>query len=446
MTELNIQYTTTDDGAGIAYAIVGRGYTLVRMTALVGSFSSYWNDPDYGVIGGRTSDHYELVQYDGRGWGLSQRDAANFSMDAQLKDLDAVVRATGRRRLALYGNEWSVPVAVAYAVQNPEIVRHLILEGGFARSADVAPWAQLKPLVELCRTNWKLGSKTLADLAHPTRAADDTTAQRLREIFKDSISGESMAEWFTQAYEMDVLDLLPQVRIPTLVFHRRGDRVVRFALGQELAARIPNARFVPLEGIDAAVSAEQFEEQLEVIHAFLGPRRRGRSRLAPAVSTNETATILFTDVEGSTALTDRLGDTEARKLLRQHERITRKALRAHSGSEVKTMGDGFMASFGSATKALECAVAIQEAMVSSDVRVRIGLNAGEPIAEDDDLFGTAVIVAARIAAQAQGGEILVSDVVRQLVAGKGFLFNDRGDHALKGFQEPVRVFEVRWRT
>ena len=176
-------------------------------------------------------------------------------------------------------------------------------------------------------------------------------------------------------------------------------------------------------------------------------------------------TILFTDVEGSTALTDRLGDAAAREVMRQHERITREALKAHGGSEVKTMGDGFMASFGSATKALECAVAIQKAFASPEpnvgarrasplrpeggIRVRIGLNAGEPIAEDDpdgrsDLFGTAVIVAARIAAQAQGGEILVSDVVRQLVAGKGFLFNDRGEHALKGFEDPVRVWEVLW--
>jgi class 3 adenylate cyclase len=144
-----------------------------------------------------------------------------------------------------------------------------------------------------------------------------------------------------------------------------------------------------------------------------------------------------------------MGDAAARDVLREHERMTREALKAHGGSEVKTIGDGFMASFGSATRALECAVAIQKAFADGDIRVRIGLNAGEPIAEDDpggrsDLHGTAVIVAARIAALAHGGEVLVSDVVRQLVAGKGFLFNDRGDHALKGFEDPVRVWEVRW--
>ena len=178
-------------------------------------------------------------------------------------------------------------------------------------------------------------------------------------------------------------------------------------------------------------------------------------------------TILFTDIEGSTALTQRLGDARAREVLREHERIMRECLKAHGGSEVKTMGDGFMASFGSATRALECAVAIQRAFAergsdavgaalappqgaaassapTETIRVRIGLNAGEPIAEEGDLFGTAVIAAARIAAQAQGGEILVSDVVRQLVAGKGFLFSGRGKTALRGFDDPVEVYEVRW--
>jgi class 3 adenylate cyclase len=136
--------------------------------------------------------------------------------------------------------------------------------------------------------------------------------------------------------------------------------------------------------------------------------------------------------------------------MRSHERITREALRAHGGAEVKAMGDGFMASFSSATRALECAIAMQRAFAAHNeypetpIRVRIGLNAGEPIAEEADLFGTAVIMAARIAAQAEGEEILASDVVRQLVAGKGFLFADRGEVALRGFEDPVRLYEVRW--
>jgi class 3 adenylate cyclase len=137
-------------------------------------------------------------------------------------------------------------------------------------------------------------------------------------------------------------------------------------------------------------------------------------------------------------------------VLREHERIVREALRAHGGAEVKALGDGFMASFSSATRALECAIAMQRAFAAHSesakepIRVRVGLNAGEPIAEEADLFGTAVNLAARIAARAEGGEILASDVVRQLVAGKGFLFADRGEVALRGFEDPVRLYEMRW--
>lgn len=151
----------------------------------------------------------------------------------------------------------------------------------------------------------------------------------------------------------------------------------------------------------------------------------------------------------------RLGDERGRAVLREHERITRDVLKAHGGTEVKTMGDGFMASFGSVTRAVECAVALQRAMDDrtqgvgahhdAPLRVRCGLNAGEPIEEDGDLFGATVILAARIAAKAEGGEILVSSAVRELCSGKGFLFADRGDFVAKGFEEPVRVYEVRWR-
>jgi class 3 adenylate cyclase len=168
-------------------------------------------------------------------------------------------------------------------------------------------------------------------------------------------------------------------------------------------------------------------------------------------------TILFSDIAGSTSLTQRLGDAKSREVLRAHERIVREALRAHGGSEVKSLGDGFMATFSSATGALECAIAMQRAFAEynaqvgaqsfqgrTTLHVRIGLNAGEPIAEEGDLFGTAVQVAARIAAQAEGGEILVANVVRELAAGKGFLFADRGETVLRGFEDPVRLYEVRW--
>ncbi len=246
-------------------------------------------------------------------------------------------------------------------------------------------------------------------------------------------------------------DLLAKIKTPTLVIHRRRDGVISFAASQRIAAGIPNSRFVPLEGSMHVPFLGDTDSVVAAIDEFLGEGATKTPRLAP----DDVHTILFTDVEGSTVLTERLGDEKARELLREHERIVREALKAHGGSEVKTMGDGFMASFSSATKALECAVAIQKAFASHNesagepIQVRIGLNAGEPIAEDDpggraDLFGTAVNMAARIAAKAEGGEILASNVVRELVAGKNFLFNDRGETELRGFADPVRVYEVSW--
>jgi class 3 adenylate cyclase len=194
-----------------------------------------------------------------------------------------------------------------------------------------------------------------------------------------------------------------------------------------------------------------------VRHFFVGDDVTPAQTASSAPQQDSSVTVMFTDVEGSTALTDRLGDERARVVLRTHERVTREALVAHGGSEIKTMGDGFMASFSSATRALQCAIAIQRAFAAHNeagagdpIRVRIGLNAGEPIAEDgpdgrSDLFGTAVNMAARVAGKANGGEILASNVVRELTAGKEFLFADRGESELRGFEEAVRLYEVRWR-
>jgi len=169
-----------------------------------------------------------------------------------------------------------------------------------------------------------------------------------------------------------------------------------------------------------------------------------------AVGGDTVRIILFTDLVGHTAMMRRLGDAAGREVLRDHERITRETLKAHAGAEVKTMGDGFMVSFGSITKAVECAIALQRAFAERNeaaaepLHVRVGLNAGEPIEEEGDLFGETVILAARIAAQAEGGEILASLAVRELCAGKGFLFADRGEVALRGFEDRVRVYQVRW--
>ncbi len=278
---------------------------------------------------------------------------------------------------------------------------------------------------------------------------------------RDSVSPTVWAAASVALYGFDVTELLPRVNVRTLVLDRRQTssssvgtaagayREMLESAAKELASSIPDARLVLLEGEAVVPYLGDTDSVLQAISEFLGDDEALADE-AVARSPGGLVTILFTDVEGSTALTDRLGDAKARELLREHERMVREALKAHGGSEVKTMGDGFMASFTSASKALECAIALQRRFAEHNesanepIKVRVGLNAGEPISENDDLFGTAVIEAARITSIAEGGEILVANVVRELTKGKNFEFADRGETSLRGFEDPVRLYEVRW--
>ena len=448
MAEPRIQFAKTTDGVSIAFATKGQGPPLVACPFSREQFSISRQVPSWHAFMERLGKGRLFVQFDGRGTGLSDRNVKDFSLEARLQDLEAVVRATRIRRFALYGTLLSGIVAIAYAAHHQRQVRQLILYGTFSRGADVMPWERLNPLIELSRSNWELASQVFADMTLREQRPD--VGVQLSELVRASCTGEVGAAMLEQGYPIDVSDLLPLVKAPTLVIHKRGDGLVPFALGQKLAAGIPNARFVPLEGTFHAPYLGDTEAVIGAIDEFLGEGVEA-TVATPKLAMGAFRTILFTDVEGSTALTQRLGDAKARDVLRQHERMVREALKSHGGSEVKTMGDGFMASFSSATKALECAIAMQRAFAERNesaeepILVRIGLNAGEPIAEDDDLFGTAVNRAARITATAKGGEILVANVVRELAEGKDFLFADRGETSLRGFDEPVRLYELRWR-
>jgi len=245
----------------------------------------------------------------------------------------------------------------------------------------------------------------------------------------------------------DPTPYLDAIKAPALIFYRVGARQ-REAYARLYASRIPDARLVAVR--ERSMGPLPNDAGIAAIHDFLGPGglRYTYSRREP--SGPAVRVILFTDLERHTAMMQRLGDERGRAVLREHENITREALDAYGGSEIKTMGDSFMASFASATRALGCAIAIQKAFSARNetaeepLRVRVGLSAGEPIVEEEDLFGSSVILASRIADQAKGGEIIVANVVRELTAGKGFLFADRGEVPLRGFEDPVRLFELKW--
>jgi class 3 adenylate cyclase len=443
--EPRIQYAKTKDGVNIAFCAHGKGTPLVQMWNPLSHIRQQWEVPEFRAFYERLAQKRMLVQYDNRGTGLSERDVSDFSLEALALDIAAVADRLELERFALWGNVTMGPVAIAYAARHPERVSHLVLWCSYARGSDFLKSPEVQALARLM-DNWELYTDTLAHYSFGWGGGE--LARQWGATIREGITQETMRAFQAQFLTFDVTDLLPQVRAPTLVLHRRQFRLVSVDAATDLASLIPNARLALLEGESGG---PQWDSQavLDAIDEFLA---EGEEAAAPGLAAEDIHTILFTDVEGSTALTQRLGDAKARDLLRQHERMVREALKAHGGAEVKTMGDGFMASFSSATKALECAIAMQRAFAERNesaeehIKVRVGLNAGEPIAEDDDLFGTAVNRAARITATAKGGEILVANVVRELAEGKDFLFADRGDTSLKGFDEPVRLFEVRWRS
>jgi class 3 adenylate cyclase len=372
--------------------------------------------------------------------GLSQRDLKDYSLEAQVADLASLIEHLGLEDFALFGSSQGGVIALAYAAKHPEVVSHLILYGTYHS----IPWEvreKMSAVLPLIEADWTgLGTAPMIEMFVP--GATTETREFFARYQKEAANGADAAAIMGALASYEVTSLLPEITVPTLIIHRRDDTAVDVVQSREIAAAIPNARLVVVEGKVHLPYWGETGPLLDTIRDFLGEDRI----LLHERSTFRT--ILFTDVEGSTSLTDRLGDAKARELLREHERITREALRAHGGSEVKTMGDGFMASFSSVTKAVECAIALQRAFAKREsdepLSVRVGLNAGEPIEEDGDLFGATVILASRIAAKAEGGEILVADTIRGLCSGKGFLFADRGEFVAKGFEEPVRLYEVRW--
>ena len=446
--EPRIQYAKTEDGVSIAYCVMGEGRPLVLTSGWpFCHLEAEWWVPTYRLWHERLAEKTRLVRYDPRGSGLSQRDADNLSLDARVLDLEAVTGHLGLDTLDLVGYGSSGHVAVTYAVRHPDRVAHLVLYDSFARPSDVRQIPQFQGLIALSNSDWDLFTETVAQVFFGWSAGDH--ARRLASYLRECITPERGRVALAKSFASDVSSLLPRVRVPTMVVRAREGVFPGAEITRSLASAIPNASMTTLDGI-WLTSDELVEASVRAIHQFLGEGEVAAAGAEPS-PVGAVHTILFTDVEGSTALTDRLGDAKARELLRQHERMVRDALKSHGGSEVKTMGDGFMASFSSATKALECAIAIQRAFAEHNenaeepILVRVGLNAGEPIAEEEDLFGTAVNEAARITAAAQGGEILVANVVRELAKGKDFLFSDRGETSLGGFEDPVRLFEVRWR-
>ena len=442
--EPQIQYCTTSDGVSIAYSTAGAGRPLIMMP-VPGFSHAELSWQMFAATAQPLAAKYGYIMYDARGSGLSDRRAIDFSVDAMVRDLEAVIGRNGLDTFVLASWTSNSAAGIKYTAANPGRVSHLILCDAWASFPDIAESTAYKAGVSLLDADWTVFTETFAQVlwAYQNPEFGRAFAQFIRVCSDPEAMRAAWKAWVSY----DVTMFLPQISVPTLVVQNKNSRWFAMDVGQRLAAAIPNARFALIDDITYAPVPNLIMDFVKDDDAPAKP--------AGAASDSSFRTVLFTDLVGHTEMMRRLGDERGRDVLREHERITREVLKANGGTEVKTMGDGFMASFTSVTKAVECAIALQRAMEewnthvgaqhAAPLRVRVGLNAGEPIEEDGDLFGATVILASRIAAKAGGGEILVADTVRGLCSGKGFLFADRGDFVAKGFEEPVRVYEVRWR-
>jgi class 3 adenylate cyclase/pimeloyl-ACP methyl ester carboxylesterase len=447
----SLQYASTSDGVSIAYWAMGSGVPLVIPPVLSTShLEMEWQIVSRRAVYEGLARDARVVRYDCRGMGMSQRDAVDFSIDAACRDLEAVVDRLGIEKFALLRLPSSGDLPFAYAAQHPERVSHLVIWEGHSVQDDLDEprRGQLSAIEPVMDQDWDLYVRIRARIV---AGWDGSNAPIIESILRETHSPESMRAMNKALMASNPDPYLDSIQAPTLVLYRGGirareDNVRRFA------SRIANARLQVVR--EQSIGPYPNEDGVNAMLDFIDPQRYREDEFRHdrdhEHDRSALRVILFSDLEKHSAMMQRLGDEGGRVLLREHEIITREALSAYGGTEVKTMGDSFMASFGSATRALECAVALQKAFADRNatadeaLRVRVGLSAGEPIAEDDDLFGTAVIQAARIADQAKGGEILLANVVRELAAGKGFLFADRGEIALRGFDDPVRLYELRW--
>lgn len=452
MATREIRYCTTEDGVSIAYSVEGDG----ARPPLV--FVPGW--VSHVEIDGQTRDNLgvtpllgavRFITFDKRGTGLSTRAVTDYSLEAHLRDVRAVIGAAGLDTFALAGWSEGGPVAIGVAAHHPERVTRLAIIGSYADGARVAGSSEMgQALLAAVKAEWGLGSRFMSDLF--VDAESWATADAFTEYQRLAANPPEAYAALQSGVSLDARPLLARVEAPTLVLHTRDDRAVPIAAGQEIAAGIRGARFTSFPG--AHVPSPDVWRQIiaaAVEFALAGaPAARDDDPVRGAVAPERGGlrTVLFTDLVGHTEMMRRLGDERGRDVLREHERLTREVLKEHGGAEVKTMGDGFMASFTSVTRAMDCAIALQRGFAARDgepLHVRVGLNAGEPIEEDGDLFGSTVIMASRVAARAGAGEILIPEPLRHLLTGKSYSYADRGETVLKGFEDAVRLYEVRWR-
>jgi pimeloyl-ACP methyl ester carboxylesterase len=435
------QYARSGD-ASIAYQVVGEGPIDVVLVLGFGThLELQWEAPPIAHLFERLASFARLIVFDKRGSGLSDPVLEAPTLEQRIDDVRAVMDAAGSERAALFGVSEGGPMCALFAATHPERVTALVLYGAMGRTTEAPdyPWAVpadalRESAAEFIAPYWGVDAGAMVELFAPSFADDPEMVEFTARMERSAASPAMSQRLFDMFLDIDVRAVLPTIHVPTLVLHRRSDRVVNRRAGEELAARIPGAKYVELPGIDHMPWAGDAESVLGEVEEFL---TGARSTPEPD---RVLATVMFTDIVGSTELATQLGDARWRALLAQHQRSVRQELARFRGREVKGLGDGYLATFDGPARAIRCGQAIAQAAPSSGLEVRIGLHSGEIEVIEDDVGGIAVHIAARVGALAGAGEVLVSSTVKDLVAGSGIAFEDRGAHPLKGIPDEWRLF------
>jgi class 3 adenylate cyclase len=436
-----IRYARSGD-VHVAYQVVGDG--PVDIVCVEGSFTNrhvMWEEPSYRRYVERLASFARVILFDKRGMGLSDRVQAG-TLEERMDDVRAVMDATGSERAALTGASEGGPLAMLFAASFPERTVALLLCGAEVKEDTTADWpwgentrAEFEESMATIEGRWSLRPESLSFFL-PSRGDDPGLLDWWVRLKVQSASPAAAEAFMRMAHDIDVRHVVPAIHVPTLILHTVDDQVCHVENARFLARTIPNARYVELPGGDHMMWGAPADTALAEIREFLTGVRE-----APDPD-RVLATVLFTDLVGSTERARELGDRRWRELLEAHHAAIRHELARFGGREIDTAGDGFLAAFDGPARAIRCAAAVIEAVTSLGLELRAGIHTGECEVVDGKLAGLAVHVGARVAAEASPGEVLVSSTVGDLIAGSGIELDDRGLFTLKGVDGERRLYAV----
>jgi class 3 adenylate cyclase len=436
------RYVKSDD-VHIAYQVLGDGpLDLLWVPGFVSNVEATWQLAEMAAFTRRLASFCRLIVFDKRGTGMSDRGSQIFTLEQRMHDVQAILDEIGSERAALFGVSEGGPMSILYAASYPERTSALILYGAYAKRS-CAPdypfgWKdeQWDRVLANMERDWGTPQEISVSMRAPSLMGKPGAAEQVASYFRAGASPGAAVAIMKMNRDIDVRNVLPAVRTPTLILHRTSDRVSEIGHARYMAEQIPDAKLVELPGIDHAYWTEGSDAILDHIEQFL----TGRRQTHPA--DRALATVLFADIVSSTERAAKLGDNRWRELLEKFYLRVREVLRDHRGREINTSGDGFLAAFDGPARAVRCASAIRDAVRSLGLDVRCGLHTGECEIVGADLAGIAVHIGARVAALAAPGEVLVSQTVRDLVAGSGLTFEAHGAHVLKGVPSEWHLFRA----